>query len=107
MKKRHLYKLQFCENTNNKCITVTRTDNNYGVQGYVYDDGRITKRYTPYQIPNYIVKECIQMFKEFKKLSKGEQKIYNSIMKNFPETSHGSAYDNSIVGGTNFQFIQK
>jgi len=62
MKKRNLYQLEFTQNTNKECITVIRTDNNYGTQGYVYKDGTIVKRYTPYQIPNYIVEECVGMF---------------------------------------------
>jgi hypothetical protein len=62
MKNRNLYKLEFVEKTDNKCIAVIRTDNNYGVQGYVCSDGAIIKRYTPYAIPNYIVEECMSMF---------------------------------------------
>ena len=62
MKKRELYKLEFVEKTDNKCIAVIRTDNNYGTQGYVYSDGTIKKVYTPYAIPNYIVDECMSMF---------------------------------------------
>ena len=62
MKKRDLYKLEFVEKTDNKCIAVIRTDNNYGVQGYVYSNGRINKVYTPYTIPYYIVEECMIMF---------------------------------------------
>lgn len=62
MKNRNLYKLEFVENTNNECIQVIRIDNNYGVQGYVYKDGRVNKVYTPYTIPKYITKECREMF---------------------------------------------
>lgn len=64
MKNRNLYKLNFTDNTNKECIEVVRVDNNYGVQGYVYKDGRLIKRYTPYLIPNYIYKECMNMFKK-------------------------------------------
>jgi len=62
MAKRNLYKLEFTSNTNKDCIQVIRTDNNYGVQGYVYKNGTIIKRYTPYAMPNYIIKECMSMF---------------------------------------------
>ena len=62
MKNRSLYKLEFVKNSDNKCICVIRTDNNYGTQGYVYSDGRVDLRYTPYQIPQYIVNECMRMF---------------------------------------------
>lgn len=62
MKKRKLYKLEFVKNTDNKCIAVIRTDNNYGLQGYVYHDGRVRKDRNPYSIPNYIVEECMDMF---------------------------------------------
>jgi len=59
MKNRNLYRLEFIDK---ECIQVIRVDNNYGVQGYVYKDGRIRKAYTPYSIPNYIVAECMDMF---------------------------------------------
>lgn len=62
MKKRDLYKLEFVEHTNNECIQVIRLDNNYGVQGYVYKNGKVNIKYPPYSIPNYIVKECMLMF---------------------------------------------
>lgn len=66
MKKRKLYKLEFVENTNKQCIAVIRTDNNYGLQGYVYYNGNINYRHYPYTIPSYIVEECMDMFKEIK-----------------------------------------
>ena len=62
MKNRNLYELKFVEKTNNECISVVRTDGNYGLQGYVYKNGRVRKGYTPYAIPKYIVKECTYMF---------------------------------------------
>ena len=62
MRKRELYKLEFVKNTENKCIAVIRKDKNYGLQGYVYSNGKIRKKYTPYSIPKYIVNECIRMF---------------------------------------------
>lgn len=42
-----------------------------------------------------------------KKLTAEEQKIYNSVMANFPATSHESALDVAIQGGIKFQFIPK
>lgn len=57
-KKRELYKLT---KLHKDCVEVLRKDNNYGVQGYVYKDGRISKRYPPYAIPNYIVEECLNI----------------------------------------------
>lgn len=42
-----------------------------------------------------------------KKLTKGQLKIYNAIMKSFPKTNPNTAYDYAIQGGLNFQFICK
>jgi hypothetical protein len=50
MSKRNLYQLSYIDHESD-VIQVVRTDNNYGVQGYVYKDGRVVKRYTPYAIP--------------------------------------------------------
>ena len=44
---------------------------------------------------------------EYDYLTEKEQKIYNSIMSHFPNTSHDSAYDKAIQGGVNYQFICK
>jgi len=57
MKKRYLYRIEQI----NDCCIVYRTDNNYGRQGIVYKNGSIKKEYTPYTIPNYIVKECLNL----------------------------------------------
>lgn len=40
-------------------------------------------------------------------LSKEERKIYDSVLSNFPATSHDSAYNVAVQGGTNFQFIPR
>ena len=60
MKKRNLYKLELMRNNSYyKYVSVIRTDNNYGLQGYVYEDGTVRKIYTPYTIPDYIIKEAL------------------------------------------------
>lgn len=41
------------------------------------------------------------------RLTKAEKKIYNSIMQNFPATSHESALDGALQGGVNWQFYQR
>ena len=42
--------------------------------------------------------------KEYNMLTKEEKKIYDSIMINFPATSHESALDHAWQGGANFQY---
>lgn len=64
MRNRNLYKLEFVENSEPKSISVIRVDRNYGVQGYVDVQGRVFRRYPPYSIPQYIIKECMEMFKQ-------------------------------------------
>lgn len=66
MKKRNLYRLEMVDTkgADYECIAVFRTDNNYGLQGYVYDDGTVSKRYTPYTIPKYIIEECNKILKD-------------------------------------------
>lgn len=44
---------------------------------------------------------------QYQSLNKKEKKIYNSIIDNFKETSHESAYNIAIQGGVNWQFISK
>lgn len=56
MKKPELYRLEKC----NDAVIVYRTDNNYGRQGVVYKD-LIRYEYTPYAIPRYIIKKCLEM----------------------------------------------
>ncbi len=65
MKKRELYKLELMLDAmpDYKYVTVIRTDNNYGLQGYVYEDGKISLRHHPMTIPNYIVKECLELLR--------------------------------------------
>lgn len=78
MKKRELYKLleERIKPTGELVgIAVIRTDNNYGLQGYVLPDGQIDMRYRPFAIPNYIHKECMQMFK--KESEKTSKKVKN------------------------------
>ena len=41
------------------------------------------------------------------KLTKAEQKIYASVIANFPATKHENALDIALQGGVNFQFINK
>lgn len=53
MKNRKLYRLE----KSNDAVIVYRTDNNYGRQGVVWSDF-IRYEYSPYFIPNYIIKEC-------------------------------------------------
>lgn len=57
MKKRNLYRIEQFDN----CCIVYRTDNNYGRQGIVYKNGDVKKEYTPYTIPLYIKKECLEL----------------------------------------------
>lgn len=38
-------------------------------------------------------------------LTKSEQKIYDSVMANFPATSHESALNVALQGGIELQFI--
>jgi hypothetical protein len=57
MAKRNLYRIEKFDD----CCIVYRTDNNYGRQGIVYKDGSIKLEYTPYQIPLYIQKECLNL----------------------------------------------
>lgn len=45
--------------------------------------------------------------KDLKRLSRGEKKIYNSVMSHFPATSHESAMDAALQGGVRLQFIPK
>ena len=63
MKKRELYELKLMLDSmpDYKYVAVIRTDNNYGLQGYVYKDGRINLRHCPMTIPNYIVRECLKL----------------------------------------------
>ncbi len=42
---------------------------------------------------------------DLKRLTKKERTIYDSIMCHFPATSHETAYDKAIQGGTNWNFI--
>ena len=53
------------------------------------------------------VDELEELIREYDSLTEKEQKIYNSIMAHFPNTSHDSAYDKAIQGGVNYQFICK
>ena len=39
------------------------------------------------------------------KLTKAEQKIYDSVTANFPATKHEYALDVALQGGVRFQFI--
>lgn len=39
------------------------------------------------------------------KLTPQEQKIYDSVMANFPATSHESAINIALQGGVKYQFI--
>ncbi len=39
---------------------------------------------------------------EYNSLTEEEKKIYDSIMRSFPNTSHDSAYDKAIQGGVRF-----
>lgn len=48
-----------------------------------------------------------KMLKDYHLLNKSEKKVYKSVMANFPETSHESALDKALQGGTNFQFNPK
>ena len=41
------------------------------------------------------------------KLTKAEQKIYDSVIANFPATKHESAMDIALQGGIRFQFTYK
>lgn len=41
------------------------------------------------------------------KLTPSEQRIYNSVMANFPATSHESALNVALQGGIKFQFISQ
>ena len=43
--------------------------------------------------------------REYNSLSLSEKKIYDSVMLNFPDTSHDSALDASWQGGVRFQFV--
>ena len=61
MKKRNLYRLELSKDKD--AVSVYRTDNNYGLQGVVFDNGIIKNIYTPHAMPNYIVKECEGMMK--------------------------------------------
>lgn len=45
--------------------------------------------------------------KDWNKLTDKEKKIYNSLRDHFSATSHDSAFDKAIQGGTNFQFYPK
>ena len=63
MKKRELYQLKLTKHTEGDFVTVTRTDNNYGTQGYVCKNGNVIFTYTPRQIPNYIIEEAFAMMK--------------------------------------------
>lgn len=40
-------------------------------------------------------------------LTKEEKKIYDSVMANFPATSHESALNIALQGGIKFQFTSK
>lgn len=44
---------------------------------------------------------------EYNKLNDDEKKTYDSVMKNFPKTSHMKAMDVAIQGGIKFDFIYK
>lgn len=59
MKNRNLYELTLMDHK--EAVQVCRLDNNYGVQGYVFKNGTVRKSYTPYSIPQYIIKECYKM----------------------------------------------
>ncbi len=41
------------------------------------------------------------------KLTKTEQKIYDSVMDNFPATKHEHALAVALEGGVNYQFQSK
>lgn len=43
--------------------------------------------------------------KQYDELTPAEKKIYDSIMRSFPATAHGSALDIAWQGGIKFQFI--
>jgi hypothetical protein len=45
--------------------------------------------------------------KEFDALTSDEQKIYTSVLKSFPATSHESALNAAWQGGLNFQYTPR
>lgn len=55
MANRKLYRLEL----NDNAVIVYRTDNNFGRQGVVFSDGSVCLEYTPYTIPQYIIKEAL------------------------------------------------
>lgn len=44
---------------------------------------------------------------ELSRLTPVERKIYDTVMKHFPNTSHSTAMDMALQGGTKLQFVSK
>ena len=62
---RKIYKLEYRNETGSPYIRVIRTNNNLGLQGYVYPNGSISAKHSG--IPKYIIKECLEIFKKVPK----------------------------------------
>lgn len=45
--------------------------------------------------------------KKYESLTKKQKRIYDSVMDNFPASSHETALNIAIQGGIKFQFIPK
>jgi len=62
MKKPELYRLSQ-DGCSTGCIAIYRTDNNYGLLGYIFNDGIVRQDYykSSLPIPKYIIRKCLQL----------------------------------------------
>lgn len=73
MNKPELYRLRMFRDSDKPYVGVFRTDHNYGLQGYVFDDGSIRLDYTPYQIPRYVQRHALTMIHTEKEMTNTKQ----------------------------------